>query len=147
MSVILVVLALLWHWPVGLAILALIVARRHYGWSPRSLFQFESASSGGDVRSERWERKLARAEEKLERRFGVGRGWRGGRTSGNSAFDDYRTETLRRLEDEQSEFKDFLARLRVAKDRAEFDQFMADRRQRPAETETQAGPSPSETRF
>jgi hypothetical protein len=47
--------------------------------------------------------------------------------SGNRAFDDYRAETLRRLEDEQREFKEFLKRLRVARDRAEFDQFMNDR--------------------
>ena len=45
----------------------------------------------------------------------------------NRAFDDYRAETLRRLEDEQREFKEFLKRLRVAKDRAEFDQFINDR--------------------
>ena len=54
-------------------------------------------------------------------------------SSGNRAFDDYRSETLKRLEDEQREFKEFLERLRFAKDRAEFDQFMADRRQRPFE--------------
>ncbi len=59
--------------------------------------------------------------------------WFGPATSGNRAFDDYRSETLKRLEDEQREFKDFLARLRVARDRAEFDQFMAERRQRPSE--------------
>jgi hypothetical protein len=35
---------------------------------------------------------------------------------------------LRRLEDEQREFKEFLKRLRVARDRAEFDEFMNDRR-------------------
>ena len=29
-------------------------------------------------------------------------------SSGNRAFDEYRSETLRRLEDEQQEFKDFL---------------------------------------
>jgi hypothetical protein len=51
--------------------------------------------------------------------------------SGNRAFDEYRAETLRRLEDEQREFKEFLQRLRHAKDKAEFDQFMADRRARP----------------
>jgi len=44
---------------------------------------------------------------------------------------DYREETLRRLEEEQREFHDFLGRLRMAKDKAEFDQFMADRRPRP----------------
>ena len=53
-------------------------------------------------------------------------------SSGNRAFDDYRTETLQRLEEEQREFKEFLERLRFAKDRAEFDQFMNERRDRPA---------------
>ena len=43
-------------------------------------------------------------------------------------FDEYREETLRRLEEEADEFQTFLARLRKAKDKAEFDQFMADRR-------------------
>ena len=56
--------------------------------------------------------------------------WHPGRPSGNKAFDDYRTETLRRLEEEQREFQDFLERLRQAKDKAEFDQFMAERRGR-----------------
>jgi hypothetical protein len=45
-------------------------------------------------------------------------------TSGNQAFDEYRAETLRRLEKEQRDFQDFLARLRLAKDKAEFDEFM-----------------------
>ncbi len=50
-----------------------------------------------------------------------------GRSSGNSAFDAYRDETLRRLQDEQASFESFLDRLRQAKDKAEFDQFMEDR--------------------
>jgi len=49
--------------------------------------------------------------------------------TGNAAFDDYREETLRRLEEEQSAFVGFLEQLRRAKDKAEFDQFMADRGQ------------------
>ena len=52
-------------------------------------------------------------------------------SSGNRAFDEYRAETLRRLEEEQKEFRDFLDRLRMAKDKAEFDQFMAERGGRP----------------
>ena len=52
------------------------------------------------------------------------------RTSGNTAFDAYRDETLKRLEDEQAAFTDFLERLRKAKDQAEFDQFMDDRARR-----------------
>ena len=60
-------------------------------------------------------------------------GWWGMRSSssGNRAFDEYRTDTLRRLEEEQREFKEFLDRLRHAKDKAEFDQFMAERSGRP----------------
>jgi hypothetical protein len=48
-------------------------------------------------------------------------------TSGNSAFDAYKNETLRRLEDEQQSFEAFLERLREAKDKSEFDAFMSDR--------------------
>ncbi|MEM7632280.1 MAG: DUF2852 domain-containing protein [Pseudomonadota bacterium] len=49
------------------------------------------------------------------------------KTSGNSAFDAYKADTLRRLEEEQDAFEAFLQRLRDAKDKAEFDEFMADR--------------------
>lgn len=54
-----------------------------------------------------------------------------GNSSGNAAFDAYREETLKRLEDEQNEFESFLEQLRHAKDKAEFDQFMDDRKGRP----------------
>ncbi|QFU07946.1 hypothetical protein PARPLA_02466 [Rhodobacteraceae bacterium THAF1] len=47
--------------------------------------------------------------------------------TGNAAFDAYRADTLRRLEEEQAAFEDFLKRLREARDKAEFDQFMEDR--------------------
>lgn len=47
--------------------------------------------------------------------------------TGNIAFDSYREETLKRLEDEHREFLDFLQKLREAKDKAEFDQFMQTR--------------------
>jgi len=49
------------------------------------------------------------------------------RSSGNTAFDAYKTETLRRLEEEQENFEAFLKRLREAKDKSEFDQFMDER--------------------
>ena len=52
------------------------------------------------------------------------------RTSGNAAFDAYKADTLSRLEDEQHKFEEFLKRLRAAKDKAEFDQFMEDRASR-----------------
>ena len=48
-------------------------------------------------------------------------------SSGNTAFDDYRREMLHRLEQDHQDFKSFLDRLRRAKDKAEFDQFMSER--------------------
>jgi len=47
--------------------------------------------------------------------------------SGNRAFDAYREDTLRRLQEEQQNFEAFLDRLRAARDKAEFDQFMEER--------------------
>lgn len=49
------------------------------------------------------------------------------RSTGNTAFDSYKADTLKRLEDEQSAFEGFLQRLREAKDKQEFDRFMDER--------------------
>jgi hypothetical protein len=86
---------------------------------------------------DRWANKMERMQYKMERmrgrmeRGGFGFGGFGPPSSGNRAFDEYRVETLKRLEEEQTEFKDFLDRLRHAKDKEEFDQFMAQHRPRP----------------
>jgi hypothetical protein len=67
----------------------------------------------------------------MERMQGATERWGCGNyraSSGNRAFDEYRADTLRRLEEEQREFMAFLDRLRHAKDKAEFDQFMAEHR-------------------
>jgi hypothetical protein len=92
---------------------------------------------------------MARMQDKMDRMRdraarggfgGFGNGfWGAAPTSGNRAFDEYRSETLKRLEDEQREFHDFLDRLRFAKDKNEFDQFMDDRRNRPAPQAPQQG--------
>lgn len=82
--------------------------------------------------ADRWQRRIERMQRRMDRMQAATERWgRGGRahSSGNRAFDEYRAETLRRLEDEQGEFLAFLERLRHARDRAEFDQFMAERRQ------------------
>src|SRR3954452_19642113 len=72
-----------------------------------------------------------------------GGGGRGGRDAGgpggNHALPEYRDETLRRLEEEERDFRDFLDRLRMAKDKAEFDQFMAERRGGGADQTAAAG--------
>ena len=51
----------------------------------------------------------------------------GPKPTGNASFDAYRTDMMERLEKEQDNFENFLERLRSAKDKGEFDQFMEDR--------------------
>jgi len=110
----LMVLGFIVAWPIGLAVLAYML------WSGRM-------GCGRHGNMARWQQRMA---SKWERRGGgwgaPQRGW----SSGNRAFDEYREETIRRLEDESREFRDFLERLRMAKDRSEFDQFMSERRSR-----------------
>ena len=53
-------------------------------------------------------------------------------SSGNQAFDAYKSETIKRLEEEQAAFEGFMDQLRKAKDKAEFDAFMDERRRRAA---------------
>jgi hypothetical protein len=152
MPIVLTVLGFLWWWPLGLLILAFLIARGRFGCWRHPAYAWDGPMLDREQARDHWERKMARMQEKMERirarmeRVRSSRDWFGPTSSGNRAFDDYREETLKRLEDEQREFKDFLARLRFAKDRAEFDQFMAERRQRPSGPDTQAETPPVETR-
>ncbi|WP_121063600.1 DUF2852 domain-containing protein [Chachezhania antarctica] len=99
----LMVLGFIFFWPVGLAILAYMI------WSKRMF----SHNKHHNHNSAGW--------------GGCGRRHGQFRSTGNSAFDSYKDETLRRLEQEQQDFESFLGRLRDAKDKAEFDQFMDER--------------------
>jgi hypothetical protein len=96
-------------WPLGLATLAFMIGSgRMSCWKRGGMSRWHGGAPMRDA----------------------GTWWQPSRSSGNRAFDEYREETLRRLEEEQREFREFLGRLRMAKDKAEFDQFMADRRAR-----------------
>ena len=113
----LMILGFIWWWPVGLAVLFFLIATKRL----RSMW----CSSGG-----RWHNMEQREPWGVwNKGCGGRRGFRA-KPSGNRAFDEYREETLRRLEDEQKEFQEYLERLRQARDKAEFDQFMAERRNR-----------------
>jgi hypothetical protein len=152
MAIVLMVLGFIWWWPVGLVILGFLIARRKYGYWRQPMFAGNEPTYYRNPGMDRWERKIARLQEKMEHVRGRmerfrGRGdWFGPSSSGNRAFDDYRAETLKRLEDEQREFKEFLERLRFAKDRSEFDQFMAARRERPFEPGSPSEPPSAEPR-
>lgn len=100
-------------WPLGLAVLAYFIGSgRMACWTKGGAGRWHNTE-----RSQTW--------------------WGGRGGSGNRAFDDYRTETLRRLEEEEREFREFLDRLRHAKDKAEFDQFMAERGRRDGQAQPQ----------
>lgn len=100
------VLGFIFFWPVGLALVAYMTMTNR--WS-KTMF-------GSTCRKSR------RVEWGAHRVYS---------SSGNSAFDAYKAETLRRLEDEQAAFEGFLNRLREAKDKQEFDAFMEDRARTP----------------
>jgi hypothetical protein len=121
----LMVVGFILFWPVGLLILAYMIwsGRMGCGWHRSDMERWQQHAA------DRWERKRERWERKMQH---WGGGHRGGlRPTGNRAFDEYRQEALRRLEDEAAEFREFLQRLRMAKDRQEFDEFMRQRRNSP----------------
>ena len=130
------ILGFIFWWPVGLAILAFTIWSRKMG-------------CGGGHWQDRMQAKMDRMRAKMDNfgqgfggGFGGGHGgWSG--SSGNRAFDDYRADTLHRLEEEQREFREFLQRLRMAKDKVEFDQFMTERRNRPQPGPDQSPPPQS----
>ncbi len=119
-TVALMVLGFIVFWPIGLAILGYII----------------------------WGEKFGGSADKAQTYWNKGKSWcssnRGhhsarhhysANTSGNAAFDDYRAEQLRRLEEERARldeeiaaFHEYMANLNKAKDREEFDRFMNERR-------------------
>lgn len=119
-TIILMILGFMIFWPLGLLMLAFIL------WGDRWQ-EFRRDFPGGMNR---------------EFRFGHGHGRRGngGRTSyrsdsGNAAFDEYRAQELRRmeeerrrLEEERRDFESYVNNLRRAKDQEEFNRFMTERR-------------------
>jgi hypothetical protein len=114
-----IVLGFIWFWPLALAYLvwklmgypkydeAKAFIRENFGRVADDLFSSSRPMSG----------------------FGTGAG------TGNAAFEEYRRDELRRLEEERRKldeearaFRDFVEELKRAKDREEFDAFMAKRR-------------------
>lgn len=125
-EVLAMILGFIVFWPIGLAVL---------GWK----FWQGKTGSGGDF--------TTRVRENMARAGGFARRWEGpfaggsaprrwgARPSGNTAFDEWRTAELDRLEEErrkleaaERDFTDYIANLRRARDREEFDRFMNERR-------------------
>jgi Protein of unknown function (DUF2852) len=109
-------------WPLGLLALGLKFARGEMWtgasqgvppWAAYKAWKADRKHNGFDFAPPRWQHTSS---------------------SGNAAFDTYKKEQLdrleaerRKLEDEQRAFADYLTKLREAKDKDEFDRFMAER--------------------
>ncbi len=111
LNIALMVIGFAVFWPLGLAMLAWII------WGD------EITAKADDVKSH-----FRAFSERTQEWRGAG-GFRS--ATGNAAFDEYRTQELRRLEEERrkleamrAEFESFLAELRRVKDQEEFDNFM-----------------------
>jgi hypothetical protein len=124
LTIALMVLGFVIFWPLGLAMLAYILWGEMFG--------------GSSEKAEAWmNQKKAWCQGNGYRYHGGGHnGWR--QSSGNAAFDEYRAEQLKRLEEERKrldeeiqQFQDYMRNLRMARDREEFDRFMRERGNRP----------------
>jgi len=127
----LMILGFLFCWPLGLVALALTI------WSMKMMCGHHRSHGSEGHWSARWQERMmakrARWEQRMAEHF---ERHHSAPSTGNRAFDEYRAETLRRLEDEEKEFREFLNNLRFAKDKAEFDDFLSNRRNRPPTSET-----------
>lgn len=122
-TIALMVLGFVIFWPLGLAMLAFILWGEKFG--------------GSSDKAEAWvNSKKQWARNCRNERHGGHRSHRGYRsTSGNAAFDEYRTEQMKRLEEERrrldeevGQFHEYMRNLHMARDREEFDRFIKDRK-------------------
>jgi hypothetical protein len=116
LTIVLMVIGFIVAWPLGLLMLAYIL------WGERI----------PEIR-----RHFDSVKRDWSSDTGCGRRSRGTSHSGNSAFDDYRAaemkrldEERRKLEEERRQFEQYVHDLRRARDKEEFDRFMADRAER-----------------
>ncbi len=115
------ILGFIVFWPLGLAILFWRMMRRNNNQMP-------FAANFGT-----WQQSWAQTPNWARDRWGAS-------PTGNSAFDDWKTAELERLEQErrklvdaQKAFGEHLNNMRKAKDRAQFDEFMQAYRAKPTE--------------
>ncbi len=118
-TIALMVLGFIFFWPLGLAMLAYIIWGDRLPGMKRDINQATDDFVG----------KCRRKGQDFSRFTGSMQ------STGNSAFDDWRDAELKRLDEERrkldearSEFEEHIRELRRARDREEFERFMAERR-------------------
>jgi hypothetical protein len=128
------ILGFIVFWPIGLAILGYKFWQRRYGGPDLQTLaanKWQDARAMMSSNSSAW--ACGGAARRASRFYSP--------STGNAAFDEWRTAELARLDEErrkldeaQREFAEYVDAIRRAKDRAEFERFMAERRGRPAGT-------------
>jgi hypothetical protein len=140
-EIIAMVLGFIVFWPIGLAILGYKFWQSRYGGPD---LQTLATNKWQDARAmmasnSSWSSPWAcgGAARRASRFYAS--------STGNAAFDEWRTAELvrldeerRKLDDAQREFAEYVDAIRRAKDREEFERFMAERRARPASNGPQA---------
>lgn len=118
LTIALMVLGFIVFWPVGMAVLAYILWGEYFGGTG------EKAQSWLNAQRQSWKGRKTHSHAHAS-------------ATGNAAFDAYREEELKRLdeerrklEEERAAFEDYLANLHKARDREEFDRFMNERKAR-----------------
>lgn len=118
LTIALMVLGFIIFWPLGLAMLGYILWGEKFGGSAEKAQAY-------------WNKGCSFVRNNTSKGFGQ----TGFASSGNAAFDEYRSEQLRRLEEERARldaeidaFHEYMANLRRARDREEFDRFMSEHR-------------------
>ncbi len=118
LTIALMVLGFIIFWPLGLAVLGYILWGEKFGGSAEKAQHYWNKGCG--------------YMRNTTKQAGFGRDFS---SSGNAAFDDYRADQLKRLEEERARldaeidaFHEYMANLRKAKDREEFDRFMSEHR-------------------
>ncbi len=134
-EIVAMILGFVVFWPIGLAILGYKLWQGRHG--------------GPDLQTlatNKWQdaRTMMSSNSSFASTWGCGGAMRRANryyasTTGNAAFDEWRTAELarldeerRKLDDAQREFAEYVDAIRRAKDREEFERFMAERRARPA---------------
>ena len=139
-EIVAVVLGFIVFWPIGLAILGYKYWQRQSGGPDLQTFATARWQDARTMMSSNSSWSCGGAMRRASRYYASAT------ATGNMAFDEWRTAELarldeerRKLDDAQREFAEYVDELRRAKDREEFDRFMAERRSRP----TGGGAQPS----
>jgi len=133
-EIIAMVLGFIVFWPIGLAILGYKFWQRRYGGPDLQTLATDRWQDARNMMSSNstWSSWGCGAMRRSSRRFYAA-------PTGNVAFDEWRQAELARLDEErrkldeaQREFAEYVEAIRRAKDREEFERFMAERRNRPS---------------